>query len=189
MNSALHIFGETARKLARNPLGIIALFIVLVYVLASLVTISSGSFTFIERQPLIYFLVSFPVLVLLAFVWLVSKHSDKLYGPSDFSDENNYMIIKIATLLGVATVNTQKSMTDVDLDRIVESVRVADPARLKPGEKWRNRILWVDDQPDNNTYERQAFEAMGLLFTLAKSTNEAFEKLAQNRYAVIISDM
>ena len=57
-------FGETAKSLARNPLGIIALFIVLVYGFASLVAVFAGSFTPMERIPLIYFLVIFPVLVL-----------------------------------------------------------------------------------------------------------------------------
>ncbi len=57
-------FGETAKSLARNPLGIIALFIVLVYGFASLVTAFAGSFTSAERLPLIYFLIAFPILVL-----------------------------------------------------------------------------------------------------------------------------
>jgi len=68
-------FGETAKSLARNPLGIIALFIVMVYGFASLVTAFAGSFTAGERLPLIYFLICFPVLVLCVFAWLVSKHT------------------------------------------------------------------------------------------------------------------
>ena len=55
---------------------------------------------------------------------------------------------------------------------------------------WKKRVLWVDDLPDNNRYERLALkEAMDLRFTLAQSTNEGLEKLQQNRYAVVISDM
>ena len=53
-----------------------------------------------------------------------------------------------------------------------------------------------DDQPDNNTHERQAFEDLGLRFTLALSLNRrtmqmAFEMLMvrKSRYAAIISDM
>ena len=54
---------------------------------------------------------------------------------------------------------------------------------------WRNHILWVDDQPENNAYERHAFETMGLHFTLALSTDVAFKMLSQAKYAAIISDM
>jgi cytochrome c oxidase subunit IV len=75
MNDQFKNFGETAKSLARNPLGIIALFIVLVYGFASLVTAFAGSFTASERLPLIYFLIFFPVLVLGVFAWLVSRHS------------------------------------------------------------------------------------------------------------------
>jgi uncharacterized BrkB/YihY/UPF0761 family membrane protein len=60
-------FGSSAAALARNPLGIIALFIVLVYGFASLVTAFSAAFVESERRPLIYFMVFFPVLVLLVF--------------------------------------------------------------------------------------------------------------------------
>jgi CheY-like chemotaxis protein len=36
---------------------------------------------------------------------------------------------------------------------------------------------------------RQAFEGVGIRFTLALSTDEALESLAQTKYAAIISDM
>ena len=63
--------------------------------------------------------------------------------------------------------------------------RVADQS----SEPWRRHILWVDDRPGNNTYERSAFESMGIEFTLALSTKEALEILSKNRFAAIISDM
>ena len=55
--------------------------------------------------------------------------------------------------------------------------------------KWKNRILWVDDRPDNNVYERQAFEEQGLHFKLALSTDEAMKILEREKFAAIISDM
>jgi len=51
------------------------------------------------------------------------------------------------------------------------------------------RILWVDDRPDNNSYERQALEALGIRFTLSMSTDDALEKTRVSRYDAIISDM
>ena len=87
MSNKVTDFGNVAYKLARNPLGIIALFIVLVYGFAALVTGLSSSFKPDERLPLIYFMIGFPVLVLGVFGWLVSRHSNKLYAPSDFENE------------------------------------------------------------------------------------------------------
>ncbi len=184
-------FGETAKSLARNPLGIIALFIVLVYGFASLVTAFAGSFTAGERLPLIYFLIIFPVLVLGVFAWLVSKHSGKLFAPSDFKDEENYvkMQMSVVASLTAAAAKGQTPASEAQLHKIVETVRAAGPAPVTTGDGWKNHILWVDDRPENNTYERQAFETIGLRFTLALSTDEAFERLSQVRYAAIISDM
>lgn len=53
----------------------------------------------------------------------------------------------------------------------------------------RSRILWVDDRPDNNIYERRSLEALGINFELAISTEEALEKLSRRRFDAIISDM
>lgn len=50
-------------------------------------------------------------------------------------------------------------------------------------------VLWVDDRPRNNIYERQSLEALGVSFTLATSTDEAMEKLRHRSFDVIISDM
>ena len=190
MNDPVRSVGEIAGKLARNPLGIIALFIVLIYGLATATTIYTGNLTPSERLPLTWFLVLFPVLVLLLFVHLVIHHSDKLYGPSDFRDEANYMQLKTAALLRVAAIaKNQNPATDENIAGIVDSVRVAGDARPDRNAKWKSRILWVDDRPENNYYERQAFEAIGLQFTLAQSTDEALEELTNGRYAAIVSDM
>jgi len=62
-------------------------------------------------------------------------------------------------------------------------------ARTEPSDDWRNKILWVDDDPDNNVYERKSMESMGLEFTLALSTDQALSLLASRRFAAIISDM
>lgn len=191
MNDDTKNFGAAAKSLARNPLGIIALFILLVYGFASFVTAFAGSFTSAERLPLIYFLIGFPILVLGVFAWLVSKHSGKLFAPSDFRDEENYVKMQMAVVasLTAATAKSDTPASEAQLHKIVEAVRAAGPAAATTGDGWRNHILWVDDRPENNTYERQAFETLGLRFTLALSTSEAFENLARTRFAAIISDM
>jgi CheY-like chemotaxis protein len=51
------------------------------------------------------------------------------------------------------------------------------------------RILWVDDQPDNNRNERQLFEQQGASVSISTSTNDALGTLEAQRYDVIISDM
>lgn len=92
MNNALKNFANSARELSKNPLGIIALFIVLVYGFACLLFgFSAKHLEVIERAPLIWFTVIFPVLVLVLFGWLVAKHHEKLYGPPDYRTDEAFL--------------------------------------------------------------------------------------------------
>jgi hypothetical protein len=84
----LPIFVRGARDLSKAPLGIIALFIVLVYGVAALV-VGLSKFSGLQRDQtalLIWFLVLFPVLVLAMFGWLVSRHHIKLYHPAEIPE-------------------------------------------------------------------------------------------------------
>jgi hypothetical protein len=185
-------FGDIAQKLARNPLGIIALFIVLVYGFAALVTGFSGSFAPDERLPLIYFLIIFPVLVLAVFAWLVSRHSNKLFAPSDFRNEDNYVKALTATAsLAVASARGGSGVSTTEISSVVESVQEASARsrQLRNWTSWWNHMLWVDDKPDNNIIERNAFEAMGISFSLALSTDEALALVRDRRFSAIISDV
>jgi CheY-like chemotaxis protein len=192
MNGDVTGFGNVAQKLARNPLGIIALFIVLVYGFAALVTGFSGSFSGDERLPLIYFLVIFPVLVLGVFGWLVSRHSNSLFAPSDFRDEENYVRALTATAsLAVASVRSDSQITATEIRSVVQSVQEASSAsdRGRKHGRLSNHVLWVDDRPENNVNERAAFEAMGITFSLALSTSEALAQMKNRSFTAIISDM
>jgi CheY-like chemotaxis protein len=73
--------------------------------------------------------------------------------------------------------------------RVLEGIRTSERLAGSVDNRWRSRILWVDDRPGNNAYERQAFESMGITFTLALSTQEALSELSKQRFAAIISDM
>jgi hypothetical protein len=85
-------FTDHAVKLARNPLGIVALFIVLVYSIAGLVLgLSGDALDNSQRTILVWFLVLFPCGVLAGFLWLVSQHHSKLYAPSDFRDDSGFI--------------------------------------------------------------------------------------------------
>src|SRR5215831_5349545 len=50
------------------------------------------------------------------------------------------------------------------------------------------QILWVDDNPENNQYERKALEALGVQFTLATNTDEALLKLSNQPFQLVITD-
>lgn len=188
-------FAESAKGFTKSPLGIIALFIVLVYGFAT-IAVTFGSNLKDYVAPLIYFLVLFPVVVFIGFLWLVSKHSDKIYGPSDFKNEDNFMKMKMSAVASLAAATAKQpdansgETVQQQLNSIVDLVsRTAPKESNDKREKWKTRILWVDDRPENNVYERKAFESQGLTFSLALSTDQAFELLKDSKFAAIISDM
>lgn len=106
----------------------------------------------------------------------------------------------IAGAVSLAAASTKDKAVPANFDEVGMAVRSAagkvlagfqaSAAAAREGEHdWQNKVLWVDDRPENNVYERQAMESMGLEFTLALSTNDALRVLASRRFAAIISDM
>lgn len=51
------------------------------------------------------------------------------------------------------------------------------------------QVLWVDDRPENNRFERQALQALGIDIDLSTSTEDALKDVGRRSYDLIISDM
>lgn len=81
----------SAARYARNPLAIIALFIVLIYALATVALGIAQINNTPNLEPLIWFLVAFPVVVFIGFVLLVIFWPTHLYGPGDFQQDRSFL--------------------------------------------------------------------------------------------------
>lgn len=84
-------FGGIASKLARNPLGIIALFIVLIYGIACLTLGLDSNLPKKAIWCFIAFIIGYPLIVLFVFYRLVTKHHTKLYAPEDFPRPEDFL--------------------------------------------------------------------------------------------------
>ena len=84
---------ENIKNFLRNPLGVIAFFITICYMMAGLVfSIGLDKLNGAkERLPFIWFIIIFPVIIFVVFVLLVRSHHEKLYGPTDFKNEDNFV--------------------------------------------------------------------------------------------------
>lgn len=96
---------------------------------------------------------------------------------------------EVAALLGAAT--TARAGTDGEPG---EASDPSDIAAALPGPRAQRRlagarVLWVDDRPANNRFERQALEAFGVRVDLSESTGDALDQTARRPYDLIISDM
>lgn len=200
-------FNNSAIQLSKNPLGIIALFIVLVYAMATLtIALPTNQLSASDKTLMVVFLILFPIIVLAAFVYLVAAHTRSLYAPSDFADQKDWVALQVknATALAVATATATATLdptmstaqatatpevTDSLVRRSTETVLKASRSQQSRAGKPAARLLWVDDHPANNLSLRTLFSNYGINVDLALSTDEALAMAGRTSYAVIISDM
>ena len=74
----------------KNPIGVIGIFLVLTEAIASTVIVKSN-LNDMQNTILVIFVVAFPCLVLVVLYILVTRHHEKLYSPSDYKDEKNFV--------------------------------------------------------------------------------------------------
>lgn len=74
-----------------------------------------------------------------------------------------------------------------DRTRLLHTVwrRVEMGKQILPGA----RILWVDDNPANNTYEVNALTSVGISVVQVTTSEEALATLSEGRYDTVISDI
>lgn len=115
-------FFKTATTMHRNPLGLIALFIVTVYAIGALVVgFGDTQFYGSPNHPVILFMALFPVAVLIVFYLLVAYFHTHLYGPGDFIDQTHFfgMPKELKGLeTGIATSGKQIPAIESDISRL-----------------------------------------------------------------------
>jgi len=150
-------FLKGAKDFARNPLGIIAIFISLIYGFASLLLDSSAEkLTVAERWPLIAFIVVFPILVLVTFYKLVTNHHGKLYAPGDFKDDKSFLRTlspeeqeqkldkEVKESLGTEDVEPQPEPVTTGVARNNETDQKAREERQKSHREFREELRAVE---------------------------------------------
>lgn len=100
--------------------------------------------------------------------------------------------VEMAAALGAAANakrNGDNGSDSVDAKSIADDIEEALPDAEAFAQFTRSAVLWVDDRPENNLYERKALEAIGVRIELALSTSEALQLVQRHSYDLIISDM
>ncbi|MFD0449508.1 CHAT domain-containing protein [Rhodococcus aetherivorans] len=106
-------------------------------------------------------------------------------------------VLKLAKSIAAAMARTATSVSRAaqarpadehraheEISELVESL-----GQERRSEKSRKLVLWVDDNPDNNVYERRSMAAYNINFVLALSTGKALAELRKQQFDAIISDM
>jgi CheY-like chemotaxis protein len=79
--------------------------------------------------------------------------------------------------------NGEKTPPPPDTSSIVRTAQRASSVSLSGA-----KVLWVDDNPDNNRYEREALAQLGLQFVIATSNGEALQQLRSQVFNAVITD-
>lgn len=137
-NKTNEIF-DRAKAYVKNPLGIIALFLSIIYA-TNCIVLSSKIEYFkepYERIPLILFIVVFPFVMLWVFFKLVINHHHKLYAPGEYKDENNFIRPELRTWVNKdnQTVIEETIATSLQLDNI--STKVIKSIEIPFNKAWR----------------------------------------------------
>jgi hypothetical protein len=144
---------------ARNPLGIIALFISLIYGMSALLLGTSiDSLAAHNQVILVVFVVLFPFAVLGVFVWLVAKHHTKLYGPGDYKSDQGF--------LDVNTIDNPASLGE-RLEKDFKEQELGQPESDEFKRDQEGPVTDTTDSPneqavgrDHSTRNRQRWELM-----------------------------
>ena len=113
-------------------------------------------------------------------------------GPTGIEAAAKRQQIKAAAMLGAASARKGDEAATEDTETAANEIARAVSEATEPRKAGRlagAQILWVDDRPGNNVYERRSMEALGIGFVVSTSTEDALEKLEANGYDLVISDM
>jgi CheY-like chemotaxis protein len=116
-------------------------------------------------------------------------------GPIETTAKRQQQIIQLSASLGAATEHWQEQSPDgkpaPDPDRMKQLAERINQLMIPATSQQLQGVsaLWVDDRPMLTSYERRALEALGVQFTISKTTDDALERLQNKTYDIIISDI
>jgi len=99
--------------------------------------------------------------------------------------------VESALLYGLSVAEESdlpNQMTKEQIDELISEFSTYIEPKTQEGFSQAS-LLWVDDTPANNVYEIETFESLGVEIDLSESTLNAIEKIRNNEYGVIISNM
>jgi CheY-like chemotaxis protein len=95
----------------------------------------------------------------------------------------------LVTEASVATVIDAAPAVRARLESVAERASALRRARLVGRVVQGARILWIDDRPENNSWERGLLSSMGARFVTVESTRSAVAVLRQERLDLVLSDI
>ncbi|BBV03789.1 response regulator [Providencia hangzhouensis] len=77
----------------------------------------------------------------------------------------------------------------VEMEKKINTLHPNSETNVQSNISMRKRVLWVDDSPSNNSYLIETLKMNHVDVDTSLSTTDAIERIKQNNFDVIISDM
>lgn len=114
------------KNLTKNPLGIIAIFLGVLYGVAGLLLAADSQPLSNLNQTILTVLVFlFPFVSLGVFAWLVSCHHAKLYAPRDYRSDRSFLD---------SVANPTPEERDAKIEKEAEALQIEQPPEAEPGQ-------------------------------------------------------
>jgi hypothetical protein len=125
---------RTATALSRNPLGLLALCLVVGEAMAGAALLQAGGLGRPERLLLCGFAVVYPLVVVAAIYRLISRHHTKLYAPADFRDERGFLeVLQLTAPASAPAFAPARAIAGDDFALIAPVPAANSDARPEPG--------------------------------------------------------
>lgn len=112
------------------------------------------------------------------------------FGHGDISVKAAGLEFKLKTAaLALSAASAKQPDEEVTPDKAAGVLNQAVPNEASLQELGNASVLWVDDRPQNNRFERSALQQLGVTVDLSTSTDDALKRLSLDSYDLIISDM
>jgi hypothetical protein len=175
---------EPSGRLGKNLVTSIGVLVLLVYALACLVLMTASDLRDFDRSVLIVFVVLFPVLILVLFVRPITRRAGTPAEPAETMDESTFLGV-MSLLLNAQLERNGGERSVVQAEETAAAVFAAQ-RRLASHPGARRRILWVDNSPDHDVLERQAFERVGIRVDSSPDVASALGRLPYEEYGAVV---
>jgi CheY-like chemotaxis protein len=115
------------------------------------------------------------------------KFTIKVGGQELSMEEANHQQQNFIADLQKRLIDLEKKVGGLTVLPEVDLLQVSSPSHT--GAVQTNAVLWVDDNPKNNSYFIELLQSRGYRIDLAISTSDALSKLSKVNYRLILSDM
>jgi CheY-like chemotaxis protein len=123
---------------------------------------------------------------LITYLWVRLRLRVLLESSEQQADEQSRQIREVASHVGAASARSE----DPEPDRVISEVAIrASEAVSRAADGVLRRVLWVDDNPRNNSELVAALKSLGIMVQTELSTREALRALSRDRFGVIITDL